>query len=214
MPADAVKQCRRVVGISSYLRTGVKTFSMDYFKLSFLARLGLAILSGMVPSFLYLSDAFGSLDMIQDLHFSPYAISMGLLVLAPCIRAETNRIGRIVILVAASVANLAITYWLANQVFDFELGLFVAVALSTIVTCFATAVVAPIRITVKYAVYACIAGVVSATAFIYILFDVWVWLCFYACNWWNDLYFVGAWVAWYTVVFLAISFGQRNHTST
>lgn len=187
---------------------------MDYFNLSFLSRLGLAILSGMLPSFLYLSNAFGSLDIIQDLHFAPFAVSMALLLLAPFIRAKTHRISRIVIIVAAAVANLAITYWLADRVLDFELGLYLAVALSTVVTCIATAVVASIRVTMQYVVHAFIGGLVSAAAFIYILFDMWTWLCFHECKWWNDLYFVGAWVAWYTVIFLAISLGQRSNAST
>jgi hypothetical protein len=190
---------------------------MDYFSLSLLSRLSLAILSGLLPSILIFSTDRGLSTYGEDLFFAPYSISLALLVLVPFIHSRTYRFTRATILVVAAVVNLTFAYCLAqflgSYMPDNSLSIIFPVLLGTLIITLTTALIAPIKITVRYVAYAFAAGLIAGWAFWTLVFSSWNWLCFDPCPWWNDLSFAGGWITWHTLIFVSIKLGEQPGSS-
>lgn len=184
---------------------------MDYFNLSFISRLGLALLSGLLPTLLL----FDAANYFADLLFAPYAIALALLVLLPFIRPKSHRLARSMILVAAAITNLAFAYWLVDPlnswfsgslVVDLSfLAMFLPILLSTVIISVVTAIIASIKITARFIAIACVAGSVAGLVVPYLLLEA---VCWFDCTRWDDLPFAGGWVVWHTAIFLAINSGK------
>jgi len=185
----------------------------DYFNLSFLPRLGLALLSGSLPTFLPYSE-----NNLIDMYFLPYSVSLALLVLIPFIHAKAYRVTRCTILISAAVANLAFASWLVeplgrwlDALYDVDLSILaivLPVLSSTLIISVVTALVARIEITVRYIVIACIAGSVAGIVFPYLVLDMGI--CWFDCTWRNSLYFMGGWMIWHTAIFITVYSGTNR----
>ena len=185
----------------------------DYFNLSFLPRLGLALLSGSLPTFLTISES----DLV-GLYFAPYSLAMALLVLIPFVHAKKYRFTRSVILVVAAVANLAFASWLVeplgnwlNASYDVDLSILailLPILLSTLFIAVVTAIIAPIKITARYIAIACVAGSVVGLVFPFLVLEMGI--CWFNCTWLNDLSFMGGWMIWHTAILIIIYSGEMH----
>ncbi|MBT8144955.1 MAG: hypothetical protein KJO55_09660, partial [Gammaproteobacteria bacterium] len=166
---------------------------MDFWNLSFLSRLGLAQLSGLLPTLLLYTKDSGAYFYFENSFFAPYSIALALLVLIPFVHTNSFRFTRSLILVAAAVVNLAFAYWLVQplaDLFNAPLGMglgiipiMLPIVLSSVTISIVTALVVSIRITVRYVAIACGAGLVAGFVFPILVLDMAV--CFLDCTVWN-----------------------------
>jgi len=195
------------VWIASTLVTGAEQSCMKNHDHFLLVGLGLAILSGLAPTLLCLSDTFEAKYYCERSFFAPYAVALAFFVLLPFVRARTHKLARAAMLVTSAVANLAFASWLFDRFGSFYLP----IILSTVVVCVLTASFAAIEITVRYIAIACMAGLVVAFVFPILIIEG---VCMWGCTWRNIFYFAGAWSFWHTAIFVAIYTGKRYSLSS
>ncbi|NND60746.1 MAG: hypothetical protein HKN49_10805 [Gammaproteobacteria bacterium] len=191
---------------------------IDFSSLSFLSRFSLALLSGLLPTFLLYTKDSGAYYHLENMFFAPYSIALALFVLVPFVHANSLRFTRSLVLVAAAVVNLAFAYWLVQplaDLFNAPLGMgpgiipiMLPIVLSTVIISIVTALVVSITITVRYVTIACGAGLVAGFVFPILVLDMAA--CFFDCTVWNDLFFAAGWMVWHSAILIAINSGKKD----
>ena len=170
---------------------------------SLFARLLLAILSGLPVG--YLLGWTGYVFHIEG-------VMLGTFVLAPAIRTRSffwlrisAAIGLGILGTFALVALHLSLNWLPEISFNgFET--LAAGFVATLVLLLALAPLASLRMTRQFLGMTLAVSVCAGLTFYVFVSELWRWLCFDPCPWWNDLAFKAAWVTWHVEICLAIYF--------
>jgi hypothetical protein len=185
---------------------------MNYFELSFAWRVVLAAASAIIAFLsVVLLELIFPHSMRDVLGVTPYGIFLALMVLFPFVRTPTFCLVRAVALVVATVVIQQLVVWQSFATYDF-LGLdwlviIPQVLLGTMLIALATALLAPIGLSIRFFSYVAVAGLVAGFAMWFLLTEQWDWFCGESCAWWNDLYFVGGWLVWHVSLCTALFLG-------
>jgi len=168
-----------------------------------------------------LAKAFQEQPAATDISHSPTitegmtqeGVILGTFVLAPAIRTRPHfwlrifaAIGLGILGTFALVALYLSLDGLQEISFDgFET--FAAGFIATLVLLLALSPLASLRMTRQFLGMALAVSVCAGLTFYVFVSELWRWLCFDPCPWWNDLAFTAAWVTWHVEICLAIYFG-------
>lgn len=173
---------------------------------SLFVRLLLAILSGLPVG--YLLSQTGYVFYIEG-------VILGTFVLAPAVRTRPffwlrilAAIGLGILGTLALVALYLSLDGLPQIGFDgFEA--FAAGFVATLVVLLALGPLASIRLVRKFLGIVLAASMCAGLTFYVLVWELWRWICFDPCPWWNDLAFTAAWVTWHVEICVAAYFGGR-----
>ena len=172
---------------------------------SLFVRLLLAILSGLPVG--YLLSQTGYVFHIEG-------VILGTFVLAPAIRIRPYFWVRILAAIGLGILGtftLVALYLSLDGLQEISFDGFEAFAagfIATLVLLLALAPLASLKMT-RFLSAALGISVCAGLTFYVFVSELWRWLCFDPCPWWNDLAFVAAWVTWHVEICLAVYFGDR-----
>lgn len=167
-------------------------------------RLLLAVLSGLPMG--YLISRTGQVFYVEG-------VMLGVFVLAPAIRTGSFLWLRRLAAVGLGTMGTFVLLGLYLSLDGLrEIGVdgfetIVSGFVATLVTLLVLAPLASSRLTPRYVVIAVAASLCAGLTFYVFVSELWRWLCFEPCPWWNDLAFAAGWVIWHAEICLAGYFG-------